>query len=674
MKELCRINTGKRLWMSGFICLLMTLVYCGMPGMAMGAPKVPAPTGLATALNNTTNQVAAKWSAPVQNPDGYLVERSQSATKGFSQVLAVKGTITSAVDNLDNATGTYYYRVRGYKIWGSKTYYSDYTNVSDVTTDTISAAPGSFAFSSSAYSVDESAGLVNVTINRVGGSAGAASVEFRTRTFNGYGTADYLTDYGTIDWKPVSFADGETSKVVSIAIKEDDAVEGDETFSVLLQSPTNGTTLGDIAAATVTIKDNDESSTDSASSIIPSGPVKIFPGAEGFGTDSIAGRGGKIIRVTNLNDSGTGSLRAALEASVPRTIVFEVGGVIHLQSKLIISNPYCTVAGQTAPGQGIMIRNWGMYISTHDVLLQHLAIRPGDEGSGPYDTLDGICINGSGAYNIVLDHCSISWAIDENLDTWMDIHDVTISNTIISECLRDSMKGYPNSKGYLAGRRNKNIAFLNNLLAHNEVRNPLIYGDTSFLLANNVFYNAGAYSFTSIGDGWGDGPPVATVVGNIYKAGPGTTAICAVKIENIAPSGTKVYEANNYYNAGPVRGGSTGYFVSSPPVSLSGITVATGENEIMSKVLTNAGARPGMRDAVDNRIANPSTGEVITGKGSWVDSVNSSGIRAPGGWPNYPLAYRNFDEGTNPNGDDDGNGYTNVEEILYRMALEVEGK
>ncbi|NCB28122.1 MAG: hypothetical protein EOM62_22130 [Bacteroidia bacterium] len=167
---------------------------------------------------------------------------------------------------------------------------------------------------------------------------------------------------------------------------------------------------------------------------------------------------------------------------------------------------------------------------------------------------------------------------------------------------------------------------------------------------------------------------MATVVGNIYKAGPGTTAICAVKIENSAPSGTKVYEANNYYNAGPVRGGSTGYFVSSPPVSLSGITVATVEKEIMKKVLTNAGARPGKRDSVDNRIANPTTGEVVTGKGSWVDSVKGSGTRAPGGWPSYPFVYRNFDEGTNPNGDDNGNSYTNIEEILFQMALQVEGK
>ncbi|NCB26948.1 MAG: hypothetical protein EOM62_16030 [Bacteroidia bacterium] len=94
--------------------------------------------------------------------------------------------------------------------------------------------------------------------------------------------------------------------------------------------------------------------------------IPVFPGAEGFGTMTPAGRGGRVIRVTSLEDSGPGSLRAALEATGPRIVVFEVGGVIHLNSKLRIDNPFITVAGQTAPGQGIMIRNWGIYIHTHD--------------------------------------------------------------------------------------------------------------------------------------------------------------------------------------------------------------------------------------------------------------------------------------------------------------------
>jgi hypothetical protein len=350
-------------------------------------------------------------------------------------------------------------------------------------------------------------------------------------------------------------------------------------------------------------------------------------------------------------------------------VVFEVGGVIHLDSMLKIRDPYCTVAGQTAPGQGIMIRNYGISISTNDVLLQHLAIRVGDEicDSPP----DGIQIVYP-SYNVVVDHCSVSWGVDENTDTWTDVHDVTFSNNIISECLRYSVHtDGKHSKGYLAGRRNKNIALIGNLLAHNETRNPMVYGKTEILIANNVFYNAGAYSFSSIGDGWGDGPPKATVVGNVYKKGPGTTATAAIKIESSSPDGTAVYETANYYDGGKIQSGSTGYFSSTPPVTLSGFTYLTSESDIFNSVLTNAGARPAKRDAVDNRIAHPTTGEVVTGTGSWVDSVEGGGTRAPGGWPSYPDAYKAFDEGNDPHGDDDGNGYTNIEEILYQMAVQV---
>jgi pectate lyase len=399
---------------------------------------------------------------------------------------------------------------------------------------------------------------------------------------------------------------------------------------------------------------------------------RVFPGAEGYGTFSRGGRGGRIIRVTNLNDSGSGSLRAALAASGPRIVVFEVGGTIHLNSMLSIKNPFVTVAGQTAPGKGVLIRDSGISIHTNDVLLQHLAIRPGDEGPGPWDTLDGVQIV-KPSHHVVIDHCSISWAIDENADTWTDVHDVTFSNCIISEGLRNSLHSDgKHSKGYLAGRRNTNISFIGNLQAHNDTRNPMIYGRTNILIANNVFYNAGAYSFTSVGDGWKDGPPQAVVVGNVFKAGPNTTAGYAIKIESNAPKGTKVYEANNYFRGGKIRGGQQGYYVSSPPLPTSGITLVKSESDILKRVLNNAGARPAQRDAVDNRIANPKTGEVVTGKGSFIDSINRSGKRAPGGWPKYPLEYRNFDAGSNPNGDDNHNGFTNIEEVLHKMAQKLE--
>jgi hypothetical protein len=401
-----------------------------------------------------------------------------------------------------------------------------------------------------------------------------------------------------------------------------------------------------------------------------SGPVKVFPGAEGFGSDSPAGRGGKIIHVTNLNDSGSGSLREAVAASGARIVVFDVSGVIYLNSMLTISNPFITIAGQTAPGDGIMLRDYGVSIRTHDVLIQHLAIRPGDEGAGPYDTLDGMQIL-SPAYNVVIDHVSISWAIDENADTWTDVHDVTFSNNIISEGLRASLHSDGNhSKGYLAGRRNKNIAFIGNLLAHNDTRNPMIYGKTELLMANNVFYNAGAYSFSSIGDGWLDGPPQVSAVGNVYIKGPNTTAAAAIKLESSCPAGTRLYSSDNYFNSGSVVTGATQYLVSTPPVPISGISIVLGENNVLQKVLKNSGARPVARDAADNRIANPLTGEVVTKKGRWADCVTGCTNDA-GGWPTYRVAAKVFDAGLNPSGDDNGNGYTNIEEILYQMSASI---
>lgn len=185
-----------------------------------------------------------------------------------------------------------------------------------------------------------------------------------------------------------------------------------------------------------------------------SGRLAVYPGSEGFGTDTRAGRGGIILHVTNLNDSGAGSLRAALEHSSPRIVVFDVGGVIRLQRDIKITSPYITLAGQTAPGDGIMIRDFGLRIRTHDVLIQHVAIRVGDDGRSrdrSWDNLD--CLQILGGYNIVIDHVSASWGIDENMSVWgSNIHDLTVSHCLIAEGLRDSVHPEgPHSKGLLVG-------------------------------------------------------------------------------------------------------------------------------------------------------------------------------------------------------------------------------
>src|SRR5512139_755534 len=153
--------------------------------------------------------------------------------------------------------------------------------------------------------------------------------------------------------------------------------------------------------------------------------IPAFPGAEGFGAATPGGRGGEVIEVTNLNDSGPGSLREAMEVRTgPRTVVFRVGGTITLTGPIEVREPnsYLTVAGQTAPGDGVQIKNYGINIrdGAHDVVLRYLRVRPGDTTPG-VGGKDGVLVYGEGTrpvHNVVVDHCSIEWATDENVDVW----------------------------------------------------------------------------------------------------------------------------------------------------------------------------------------------------------------------------------------------------------------
>src|SRR5262249_16216819 len=143
----------------------------------------------------------------------------------------------------------------------------------------------------------------------------------------------------------------------------------------------------------------------------PPTTVPAFPGAEGFGANTPGGRGGKLIAVTNLNDEGPGSFRAACEAEGPRIVVFRVSGLIPLAKKLVIRNPYITIAGQTAPGDGICLRNYTFVIATHDVVVRYLRSRLGDLSAQEDDSIT----LAAGARDVVIDHCSATWSIDEAL-------------------------------------------------------------------------------------------------------------------------------------------------------------------------------------------------------------------------------------------------------------------
>jgi len=390
--------------------------------------------------------------------------------------------------------------------------------------------------------------------------------------------------------------------------------------------------------------------------------LPVFPGAEGFGTDTPAGRGGQVIKVTNINASGPGSLRAAIDASGPRVVVFEVSGTIPINSILVVNNPYITIAGQTAPSPGITLKGATLIVNTHDVLIQHLRVRPGDKEGYTPNNRNAISIANinSDVYNVIIDHCSTSWGIDGNILVWRSgaykLQDVTISNTIISEALHNSIHpDGPHSMALLVGDHVKNTSIIGNLFAHNNERNPLMKGDTSVVIANNVVYNPGSIATYFTGS---SGPDLASLVGNVYI--PQNSSAYAIDIYSTISDQSKIYISDQLCDSGTDmvcvknRKGD-GIIVDTPPIWVSGYSPRP-SFEAKDYVLQNVGARPWDRDSVDDRIIN----DVINGTGSIIDSQSEVGS-----WPNLAQNHRSLTIPANPDGDDDGDGYTNLEEWLY---------
>ncbi len=211
--------------------------------------------------------------------------------------------------------------------------------------------------------------------------------------------------------------------------------------------------------------------------------LKAFPSAEGFGKHARGGRGGRVVKVTNLNDSGAGSLRAAIDGTGPRTVVFEVSGTIVLESELLVENSFLTIAGQTAPGQGIQLRvtptaDFAAFTvgtvenTTTDVIVRYLKVRP---GPGIQDSVNGDGIQILGGERIMIDHCSVAWATDEVFSAWFGPRNVTLQNSIVAEGLYESVhkKGI-HSMGNLIGDDTDRFSLHRNLMISNSQRNPLI--------------------------------------------------------------------------------------------------------------------------------------------------------------------------------------------------------
>ncbi len=265
-----------------------------------------------------------------------------------------------------------------------------------------------------------------------------------------------------------------------------------------------------------------DGSTNDSGNACANGLIPAFPGAEGGGAASVGGRGGRVLEVTTLADSGAGSLRAALDAPGPRIVVFRTSGTIRLQRPLSIDRPFVTVAGQTAPGGGVMLSGEDidlqpLSIGTHDVILRYLKIRTGRGDSYRPGAGDVIAMGeGGDLFNVIIDHCSLSWGNDENVALWSDsgvIRDVTISNNIISEGLHHDR----HSTGLIVGSNLicediQRISVHHNFFAHNYNRNPYLKVASQEVI-NNIVYNWG-WLATQIAGG-----VEIDIVGNLYKAG-----------------------------------------------------------------------------------------------------------------------------------------------------------
>ena len=438
--------------------------------------------------------------------------------------------------------------------------------------------------------------------------------------------------------------------------------------------------------------------------------VPAFPGAWGGGMYTTGGRGGQVIEVTNLNDSGPGSLRAAIEADGPRIVVFRVAGIIHLQSGLDINNPDITIAGQTAPGDGICLAADSLNINARNVIIRHIRVRRGDpQGGQGSDNIGG---NPPG--QTIVDHCSTSWGMDENLSLYRCMtstpngavkeptRNVTVQYCLTSEALNAKNHAFGGTWG------GEDSTFHHNLLACNTGRNPSIGMGGEFDYRNNVIFNWRHRTM----DG-GDETSLVNVINNYYKPGPATndemhSTIARIEERSQYSPGRR-FEPGDWY---PKTGGRPGKWYVAGNV-MEGSPEVTADNwlgmhsqshgdasqdarvntpfeawpvnqqtaqEAFQEVLAKAGATLPRRDAVDQRV----TEMVRTGKTTTPDGVVTD-PKQVGGYPNYSFTADEVPTDTDHDGmpdaweqsnglnpadpadsatDRDNDGYTNVEEFL----------
>ena len=458
------------------------------------------------------------------------------------------------------------------------------------------------------------------------------------------------------------------------------------------------------------------------------GVARAFPGAEGGGMYVTGGRGGKVIHVTNTNDKGAGSLRAALDEKGARTIVFDVAGIIELQSTLKISNGDVTIAGQTAPGDGICLKNYCFRINASNVIVRFIRCRMGDEKQTEDDAMN-LYTGNNDLQDVIIDHCSLSWSTDE-CGSFYGMTNFSLQWCILSESLRNSVHG-KGKHGYGGIWGGTNATYHHNLLAHHDSRNPRLDHDyVSTLkgpvsLVNNVIYNWGDNS-TYGGESANDNNVYKkyNVINNYYKPGPATAS---GKVRFIDPwtkecsnctkaTGSSTIVPGHFYLDGNVMHGDegktadnwTGTTASAAVIAnikstakftyaekATSLSLQTAENAFTA-VLGYAGA--GLkRDAVDTRVTKETKNGNYTYPGSngstngFIDTQSDVG-----GWPNYGATDEEKAKVTDTDGDGipdwfeqaaglneasaadgatktlDKNGrYTNLEMYLHYLVKEI---
>jgi hypothetical protein len=408
-----------------------------------------------------------------------------------------------------------------------------------------------------------------------------------------------------------------------------------------------------------------------------------FPGAEGFGRNALGGRGGRVIEVTNLNDSGPGSLREACESQGPRTVVFKISGTIDLLTPLEITEPFITIAGQTAPGDGICLKRNPFEVYTHDVIVRFLRSRPGNLSGKDVDAM-GI---GRKAEDVIFDHCSTTWSVDECLSPSGRLSNITIQWCLIGESLNNSVHskgkhGYGSLVRAIGG-----VTLHHNLWVDNIARNPRL-GDSygrgfpTFDVRNNVIYNWGGVCSGLTGDHLN-----ANYVGNYLRPGPNSSKDAPIVLTETAD--VKYYLQGNIVEGRPEfvnnpasmfrSEKSSGHFtlVDTPfivvPVKTSSAEAA------FHDVVDGVGAVLPARDSVDTRVIR----EVTENTGHIIDAQEEVG-----GWPELKSLPAPIDSdhdgipdawerahGLNPDDPADGNkknvdGYTMLEKYLNSLALQ----